>query len=379
MNPIPKIRIVDDEVVAIQVLRNALKDMGEMSYATSGEDALALVAEEPVDLVLLDARMPGLDGFDTCRALHNAYPDLPVIFVTAASDFASEIRALEAGALDFISKPINPPVVRARVGVHLKLKAHGDLLRALSSRDPLTGIANRRALEERLDQEWRRNQRQRQPLSLLMMDIDHFKAYNDLHGHIAGDDCLRRVAQAIEASVTRASDLVARYGGEEFVALLAGASRKEATALGEKILAAVRALAIPHGNSSAGPIVTLSIGVATCVPGWRHSAVGHPAAIAEATAFSGPPTRGAEAAAASGPPAAVAAATATSRPPAAGAAAFEPPTAVSDAAVSGPAETANAPAGPIGLLLAHDLFDRADKALYQAKEQGRNQLCVADE
>ena len=261
-----RILIVDDEIVAIQMLRKALHSMGKLFYAREGQEALDLVRQAPPDLVLLDANMPGLDGFAICRQLHQEYPDLPIIFVTAASDNASEVRALEAGALDFINKPFNPPVVRARVNVHLKLKAHNDVLRTLGSRDSLTGLWNRRALDERLALEWRRAQRHHQPLALLMIDIDHFKAYNDHYGHIQGDDCLRQVAKAIAGLVNRAGDLVARYGGEEFVVLLAATGQDEALTLAERIRATVEGLAIPHAASSAGPVVSLSIGVAGCLP-----------------------------------------------------------------------------------------------------------------
>lgn len=216
MESMARILIVDDDPASIEVLDNALEGIGEVRCATSGPDALALLLKYPIDLVLLDARMPGMDGFATSHAMQRHYPDIPIIFVTVASDFDSEIRALEAGASDFISKPINPPVVRARVGVHLKLKAHIDLLRSLSGCDPLTGVANRRALNERLSQEWRCAARHQQPLSLLMIDVDHFKAYNDHYGHTQGDACLHQVAQMLAATVNRAGDLVARYGGEEF-------------------------------------------------------------------------------------------------------------------------------------------------------------------
>jgi diguanylate cyclase (GGDEF)-like protein len=316
MQPAAKILIVDDEPTAIQVLRKALKDMGELRYAISGQEALDLVASDPPDLILLDANMPGMDGYATCRALQEDYPDIPVVFVTASGDFADEIRALKAGASDFITKPINPPVVRARVAMHLKFKTQGDLLRDLSHRDPLTGIANRRALDERLVQEWRRAQRHHQPLALLMIDIDHFKGYNDHYGHIQGDDCLTRVAEAIAGLVNRAGDLVARYGGEEFAVLLAHTRLHEAQTLAERIRATIEALAIPHAASSTGPVVTLSIGVAECQPtlpgrAWPSSA------------------------------------------PLAAAAERDP-----------------------GLHLAKDLFDRADQALYAAKQAGRNRTAL---
>ena len=179
MTAMSRILIVDDDPAAILVLYNALEGMGELCAATSGEEALGLLASHPFDLVLLDVMMPGLDGFVTCRAIRHDHPDLPVLFVTAANDIGNEIRGLGVGGNDFITKPLNPPVVRTRVGNHLKLKAQNDRLRCLSSRDPLTGLANRRALDERLSLEWRLAVRQRQPLALLLVAIDHFQAYTD--------------------------------------------------------------------------------------------------------------------------------------------------------------------------------------------------------
>jgi diguanylate cyclase (GGDEF)-like protein len=261
-----QILIVDDEPAAIQEMHNALQGLADMRFATGGTNALALLAAHPFDLVLLDAHMPGLDGFATCRALQRYHPDLHVIFVAASGDRGHELKALEAGALDFVSKPINPPVVRARVQVHLRLKAQTDLLRALSTRDPLTDLANRRALDERVAQEWRRAARLSLPLSLLLADLDHFKAYNDHYGHMQGDDCLRAVSAALTQTVGRAGDFCARFGGEEFAVLLPTSTLTAATALADKICAAVRALGIPHVGSDTALQVTLSIGASTVYP-----------------------------------------------------------------------------------------------------------------
>ncbi len=331
----PKILVVDDERLAIEVLCNAIEDLGDVSYATSGMQALAMMAEAPVDLILLDARMPDLDGYDTCVALQRDYPDIPVVFVTAAHDPKSEIRALEAGASDFITKPLNPPVVRARVTMHLRFKAQNDLLRNLSHRDPLTGVANRRALEERLAVEWRRAARHRFPLSLLMLDVDHFKAYNDHYGHIAGDACLERVADALSQTIGRAEDLVARYGGEEFAALLAGSGPEEALALAEKVRAAVQALAIPHARSSASDWVSVSIGVASVQPGGGAAGSAAPGGAGE--------TGGAD-----------------------------------DSVRTGEQGEVGKPsvASPSGFQISQELFERADQALYAAKQGGRNRVCV---
>ncbi len=336
----PKILVVDDERLAIEVLCNAIEDLGDVSYATSGMQALAMMAEAPVDLILLDARMPDLDGYDTCVALQRDYPDIPVVFVTAAHDPKSEIRALEAGASDFITKPINPPVVRARVTMHLRFKAQSDLLRNLSHRDPLTGVANRRALEERLAVEWRRAARHRFPLSLLMLDVDHFKAYNDHYGHIAGDACLERVAEALSQTIGRAEDLVARYGGEEFAALLAGSGPEEALALAEKVRAAVQDLAIPHARSNASDWVSVSIGVASVQPGGG--------------AGSTPPGRAVELGGA-----------------------YE---SAGTGQLGGSGEPGDVGKpdnlSPSGFQISQELFELADQALYAAKEAGRNRVCV---
>ncbi|EIC22279.1 diguanylate cyclase domain-containing protein [Thiorhodovibrio frisius] len=262
----PRVLIVDDEAIAIRVLHAALEGIGDLRFATSGKEALQRMDRDPFDLVLLDAKMPEMDGFEVCRVMQREHPEIPVIFVTAAMDCDSELLALEVGASDFLSKPINPPLVRARVGLHLKLKAQKDRLLRLSNRDPLTDLANRRALGLRLSQEWRRAGRQQQPLGLVMADIDYFKAYNDHYGHVRGDACLRKVAQRLAATVTRAGDMVARYGGEEFAILLPGSSLADTVALAEKSAAAVRALTILHEYSGAAPYITLSIGATSLIP-----------------------------------------------------------------------------------------------------------------
>ena len=262
MTATARILIVDDDPTAIELLAHTLEGLGELCYATGGADALAVMADDPADLILLDANMPDMDGFTTCGILKQEYPDIPILFVTAFNAVGRELQALKCGAVDFIHKPIRPPVVRARVGVHLQLRALTAELHALGNRDPLTGIANRRALDERLAQEWRRAARQQQALALLMIDVDHFKRYNDHYGHLQGDACLRQVAQALAAALPRSSDLVARYGGEEFAVLLPGSSLEAAAALGAKVCAVVRALAIAHAASDTATQVTVSVGAA---------------------------------------------------------------------------------------------------------------------
>lgn len=264
----PRLLVVDDQPINIQLLYQIFQADHEVFAATDGAEALAFCRETPPDLVLLDVVMPGMDGLEVCRRLRAdpATADLPVIFVTAQSDPADETAALDAGGVDFITKPVNPAVVRARVHTHLTLKAQSDFLRALAFIDGLTGVANRRRLDEALSAEWRRCRRAGTPLALLMIDIDHFKAYNDHYGHQAGDACLRQIADTLRQCVSRSHDLVARYGGEEFVCLLPECDLTAACAKAETVRTQITALALPHATSPTAPHVTLSIGASAVLP-----------------------------------------------------------------------------------------------------------------
>jgi diguanylate cyclase (GGDEF)-like protein len=236
--------------------------------ATSGAKALTLCKDDPPDLVLLDVVMPEMDGHEVCARLKadEATRNIPVIFVTSHTDAEEETKGLELGAVDFIAKPVNPAVVRARVKTHLTLKAQSDLLRQMVFIDGLTGVANRRCFDERLDTEWRRAARSASPLALLMLDVDHFKRFNDRYGHQAGDECLRRVASAIKGGLLRPGDLVARYGGEEFACILPGTDFEGALAIASRIEQIVRGLQVEHVDSDVSDVVTVSIGVSANLP-----------------------------------------------------------------------------------------------------------------
>lgn len=277
----PRLLVVDDQPINIQTLYQIFHADHEVFVATSGEQALAFCRGNPLpDLILLDVVMPGLDGLAVCQQL-KADPvlaNIPVIFVTACMDPADETRALEAGGVDFITKPVNPMVVRARVKTHLTLKAQEDFLRSLVFVDGLTGVANRRRFDEALLSEWRQCRRAGTPLALLMIDIDHFKRYNDHYGHPTGDACLQQVAAVLKAAMQRACDLVARYGGEEFVCLLPGCDQAPALAKAQALQAALAARGIAHEASPTAAWVTLSIGVAVAQP----QAGGSPAALVAA-------------------------------------------------------------------------------------------------
>lgn len=268
----PRILVVDDQPANIQTLYQVLKGEYDVSMATDGSQALAQCLRRAPDLVLLDVVMPGIDGFEVCRRLKldPATRDIPVIFVTARDSPEDETLGLEVGAVDFIAKPVSPPVVRARVRTHVALKRQTDLLRSLAFNDGLTGVANRRWFDERLQVEWLRCKRNQLPLSLILLDLDHFKPYNDCYGHQAGDDCLRAVAAAMKARLGRPADLLARYGGEEFVCLLPETPLEGARAKADDLGRAVFDLKIAHAGAEAAPVVTISRGVACLLPTSEH-------------------------------------------------------------------------------------------------------------
>lgn len=276
----PKILVADDTPSNIALLNLILGKEHEILCASNGPEAIAVAQAEHPELILLDALMPEMDGFETCTRLKDdpRTSDIPIIFITSLDEATDEARALELGAVDFISKPISPVAVQARVRSALDLKRQRDLLGRLSFTDGLTGIANRRRFDHVLDQEWKRGVRSRAPLSLCILDVDHFKRFNDAAGHLAGDDCLRRIATAAAGSLHRPGDLVARYGGEEFATVLPETDPDGALAVARRIQASVAALAIPHPSSGLSPVVTISIGVATGIP----SPQGGPALLVDA-------------------------------------------------------------------------------------------------
>jgi diguanylate cyclase (GGDEF)-like protein len=269
-----RILIVDDAMENIQILHQALQDEHDVLFAMNGAKALHIAHNQLPDLILLDAVMPDMDGYSVCAALRASATtrDIPIIFVTALKTPEDETRALEAGAADFISKPVNAAVVRARVRTQLTVKRQSDALRALTLTDGLTGVANRRAFDENLDAEWRRCARAQVPISLIMVDIDHFKNFNDAYGHQAGDACLQQVGAAMRRSAKRPQDMVARYGGEEFAILLPQLDIAGAEAVAKKVLDEIAQLEIVHGRSSTGPVVTVSMGVASVTPSERFEA-----------------------------------------------------------------------------------------------------------
>ncbi len=259
------ILVIDDSPELLLSIGATLEATYEVLLATSGEAGLKLAEEAHPSLILLDIMMPGLDGFETCQRLqkNESTRDIPVIFLTAMNKPEDEVRCFEMGGVDFITKPFSPVVLRARVGTHVRLKKQADTLNYLAIRDSLTGLFNRREFDDRFERECRACMRVGKALSVMLIDIDYFKQYNDTYGHQKGDECLQAVARSISSQLQRGRDLVARYGGEEFACLLPEIDGDSLKVVAERVRAAVEALAIPHGNSQASDYVTVSIGIAS--------------------------------------------------------------------------------------------------------------------
>ncbi|BDU71408.1 diguanylate cyclase domain-containing protein [Mesoterricola silvestris] len=276
----PTVLVVDDSPVIRRLLAAILGREFRVTAAGDGETALALARAAQPDLILLDAVMPGLDGFGVCARLKadGRTGEIPVLFLTALQGERDEIRALEAGAIDFIHKPINGATVLARVRNHVELKRSKDRLQELAVQDSLTSLSNRRQFDGVLAREWQRCRREGCALALIMGDVDCFKNYNDTYGHVAGDACLRAVAGTFAAALRRPADLAARYGGEEFVCLLPDTDEEGARAVADQITAALADLALPHARSDVSTRVTVSLGVAALWP----SRGGLPGSLVEA-------------------------------------------------------------------------------------------------
>lgn len=263
--------IVDDDVTVVQILAKALAGIGSIQYALRGADALRLMGQTSPDLVLLDAHMPGMSGFEVLEAMsaNPLWRDIPVIFITSDSGHGMEEEGLAQGAADFIGKPFHPAIVAARVKTQLRLKRALDKLRQLSFIDGLTGVANRRTLDEALVRECKRSQRSRTAIAVLMLDVDHFKRFNDTYGHGEGDKALIAVAHAIQRATKRPADLVARYGGEEFALVLPDTDGDGAMTVAASLMAQVADLKIPHSASATG-FLTVSIGIGCFDQGSAH-------------------------------------------------------------------------------------------------------------
>lgn len=263
------ILIVDDSSFHSAYLSDILIDQYQIVIATNGKDSLEIAySQNPPDLILLDVVMPEMDGYEVCKRLKSvtSTKDIPIIFITGKIEEDDEIQGFTLGAVDYISKPFNPIIVKARIKTHMKLKMYRDYLESISYMDGLTNIPNRRRFDEQLELMWNLAKREKQVISLIMMDIDNFKAFNDIYGHQAGDECLIQVAQQLYTTFLRKTDFVGRYGGEEFVCILPNTSLENSFLIAEKMRERVMELEINHDGCPLTNIVTISLGVSSCLP-----------------------------------------------------------------------------------------------------------------
>jgi diguanylate cyclase (GGDEF)-like protein len=294
--------IVDDEKANIIALAHILSPEYTVYAANNGRYAITLAGRHLPDIILLDILMPEMDGYEVLSILRNDEKtrEIPVIFVTGLGSSDDEERGLDLGAADYISKPFSSAIVKLRVRNLIQNLNLIDTVKLLSKTDQLTGVSNRRDFDYRMQLAWEHAKRNKMPLSVLLIDIDDFKKYNDTYGHLQGDAALRAVAKAIDHSLRRSTDLVARWGGEEFVALLLDTNLHGALEVAESIRKNVEGAIIPYVISNAANVnMTVSIGISTHTPTQETSA--------------------------------------------------------------------------------HDLIARADKALYTAKEKGKNRICAYEE
>ncbi|MFT4606753.1 MAG: diguanylate cyclase (GGDEF)-like protein [Urechidicola sp.] len=265
INPDVTILIVDDEMSIRLLMSLLLKDFGTIEMAATGKDALEKVNALNPDLVILDVQMPEMNGYQVCQKIkaNDKTSSIPVVFLTANSSNVDEEYGLEIGATDFIRKPISPKIVRARVSNILSLQKATQKLKLIASTDPLTGAFNRRHLDLVGINELSRSKRYNSSFTILMLDIDHFKAVNDTYGHDVGDEALIETVTVIKKNI-RGEDLLFRLGGEEFAVMLPETSRLAAFDTAERIRIAISKIVI---QTPIAPLsFTMSIGIAENTP-----------------------------------------------------------------------------------------------------------------
>jgi len=275
-----KILLVEDSATLRFAMRNYIIDAGHEPFiARSGEEALQLLENTPVDMIIMDVEMPGLNGFETTRLIREwlAGHWIPIIFVTGLNEDENYREGIEAGGDDYLIKPVSYMIIKAKIRAMERIAEMRDQLNhlnaeleALSQLDSLTQIYNRRTFNELAQQQWALAKRHQQPISALMIDIDHFKLFNDHYGHPAGDACLKKVTQAIRSCLQRSADIFGRYGGEEFIVLLPDTDATGTMRVAQAISNAIENMQIRHDVSPSSTWVTASIGGATCLRTTGH-------------------------------------------------------------------------------------------------------------
>ena len=278
-----KILLVDDTLSERMFMATYLKNLGhEVICGENGEDAVEIYRQQTPDLVLIDVNMPRMNGYQAANRIRALDQDdwVPIIFLSAKKNPEDIADAITAGGDDYLTKPPDETVLAAKMAAMQRIAAmRGKLidvsqqleranteLQRLAEADGLTGLANRRHLDQHLEREAANCARRNQPLSLIMLDLDHFKAYNDHYGHLAGDSCLRKISKILKRMIRRPSDLAGRFGGEEFCIVLPDTPPDGACHVAESLRHSVEQLALPHAGRGNGAHVTLSLGVASQIP-----------------------------------------------------------------------------------------------------------------
>lgn len=277
-----KILVAEDNLADRLIIRRHLQSMQhEVMLAQNGEEAIELFKKEDPELILLDVRMPGMDGYATVQKIRCVELEWrPILFLSSNTEPEAFVAGIKAGGDDYLYKPINRDVLEAKliamerivamrnqlITVTAELAWENEKAQQIANVDGLTGLANRRYLNQVLDQEIKRAAREKQPLSVIMIDIDYFKHYNDHFGHLAGDDALRKVAKLLRSSVNRAADLASRFGGEEFCIILPNTVSKGGEEIAEELRKSVLEARILHADDLEIPWLTISLGVSCQVP-----------------------------------------------------------------------------------------------------------------
>jgi two-component system chemotaxis family response regulator WspR len=286
-----RVLLVDDQLIIVEAVRRMLADQDdiEFHFTTDAREAIACANTLQPTVILQDLVMPEVDGFELIRRFRaeEALAHVPIIVLSAREDPKLKAHGFAVGANDYLVKLPDKLELLARVRYHSaahihrlqrdqafrflresqqKLAAANVELQKLAALDPLTGIANRRRFDETLVLEWQRGQRDKTPLSLLMVDVDHFKHYNDTYGHPAGDLALKRVAAVLTENLKRPADLVTRYGGEEFAIILPETDREGAVSVADACLRQLQNLRIENSKAAPYGVLTISVGIQTVVP-----------------------------------------------------------------------------------------------------------------
>ena len=263
-----KILIVEDSKLNQEILRRILHSDYILEFAHEGNEALEKVRSELFDLILLDLILPGMNGFEVLTELKkcDSTRSIPVIIITGRTNPEEEVKGLQLGATDYITKPFHEVVVKARVETQIRILKQMRIIENFGFIDTLTNIPNRRQFDQLMVREWNRAKREKTPFSIMMIDVDHFKMYNDAHGHQQGDVALQTVASTITSSLKRSTDIAARWGGEEFAVLLQNTILDGAVLVAEDIRKNIESTVIPGSDEDVDYNVTISIGVATMLP-----------------------------------------------------------------------------------------------------------------